>query len=384
MMLDTNKVTCDCGSNDAVNMNYKPVGSENKTRLYFCNDCNSILSKQQTNIIRSRKQRISCDANWGNIRHGKGARLKKNVSFFKDVIPKSYFSNVLDIGSNRGHFINWLINNHDPANIHAIESDVIIYKETPLPTYVKYINNRFENYEYEHNKFSFIYNSHTLEHLENPYTMLKKCHRILMDNGYMFLEVPNTEIIEDKDNLEEYFIDKHNYHFFLNGLKLKLNQIGFDIIKESLNNKYNISFVVKKNKNIIKDLRKSKNNIQEHLKSIKNYEISLKENRKKLKEICKKINNLCSRQKVVIWGCSRILDAALKYGALEKSNIQFIIDNNISNILSEINGLKVFNSSILHEKDIDVVIIMARSSKNEIIESARSFGIRHVFTMDQF
>ena len=37
----------------------------------------------------------------------------------------------------------------------------------------------------------------------------------------MFLEVPNSEVIKNKDNVEEYFIDKHHYHFFYDGLLTK-------------------------------------------------------------------------------------------------------------------------------------------------------------------
>ena len=47
----------------------------------------------------------------------------------------------------------------------------------------------------------------------------------------------------------------------------------------------------------------------------------------------RKINALCSRQKVAIWGCSRIFDATIQYGDLNVNNIQFLIDNNINNIL---------------------------------------------------
>jgi len=383
-MLNTKSFICDCGSHNIIDTHYTPIGSEKETKLFFCRDCNSFLSRSKRIKKMNRKRSISCDANWGNIRHGKGARLKKNISFFYDVIPEASYSNILDIGSNRGHFINWLKNKYNPKRITAIESDSIVYKETKLPFGVKYINNRFENYEFSDN-FSFIYNSHTLEHFENPYSMLKKCYKILRNDGYMFLEVPNSEIINKQDNLEEYFIDKHHYHFFSDGLKLKLKQIGFDIVKESINDQYNISFVVKKNKKSIPEItQENKNNIEDYLKKIKEYEFLLKKNRKKLKETCKKINDLCSRQKVAIWGCSRILDAALKYGELNNTNIEFVIDNNISKILKETNGLEVFSSSVLYERDIDVVIVMARSSKEEIIQSARSYGIRHVFGIEQF
>ena len=377
--------SCDCGNTSVISLNYQPLGSEINANLYHCNDCETILSQRRTLLVKSRKKSISCDANWGNIRHGKGARLSQNISFFDKIISKQCLLDVLDIGSNRGYFVKWLINTHQCKNIYAVESDEIVYKETILPNKVKHINDRFENISFKNNKFTFIYNSHTLEHLDKPYSMLKKCYEILNNNGYMFLEVPNSEIVNDPLNLEEYFIDKHHYHFFPRGLKKQILKLGFEIVKESIDDVYNISFLLKKNKKINNEKKYFENiNKKEKKYCIKSYANTLTNNRKKLEEVCAKINNLCARQKVAIWGCSRIFDASVKYGNLDTKNINYIIDNNISKILDESHGIKIYDNSILKEQDIDVVIVMARSSKKEIVESARSFGVRHVFTMEQF
>ncbi len=384
MMSNTKKITCDCGNTNPKKLNYFPIASEVKAELYFCKNCNSIFTYQKNNKIKTRKQRISCDANWGNIRHGKGARLNNNINFFESLVPENSFLDTLDIGSNRGHFIKWLIKNKKIKNLYAIESDSRVFKETKLPSKVIYKNIRFESYKAEKNKYSFIYNSHTLEHFKSPFSMLKKCFEILKENGFMFLEVPNSEVIKNKDNVEEYFIDKHHYHFFYDGLLYKIKEIGFEVIKDD-NNNYNLTFLLKKNLNKNhKSLRKKIYNFKECAKAIKNYERMLISNRKKLKEKCRKINALCSKQKVAIWGCSRIFDASIQYGGLNVNNIQFLIDNNINNILKSVEGLNIYDKAILHEKDIDAVIVMARSSKKEIINNARDFGIRHVFSIDQF
>ena len=47
-------------------------------------------------------------------------------------------------------------------------------KKTKFPSNVIYKNIRFESYKAEKNKYSFIYNSHTLEHFKSPFSMLKK------------------------------------------------------------------------------------------------------------------------------------------------------------------------------------------------------------------
>jgi SAM-dependent methyltransferase len=50
----------------------------------------------------------------------------------------------------------------------------------------------------ESQSFDFVVSSHTLEHLEDPYTGLKNWWRILKNNGYLVVTIPDEDLYEQK------------------------------------------------------------------------------------------------------------------------------------------------------------------------------------------
>ena len=54
---------------------YKPVNSKRGMSVGVCKDSGLIQSFQTKEKPSKRIQSISCDADWGNIRHGKGLRF---------------------------------------------------------------------------------------------------------------------------------------------------------------------------------------------------------------------------------------------------------------------------------------------------------------------
>ena len=55
--------------------------------------------------------------------------------------------------------------------------------------------------------------SHTLEHLKSPNEIFFKIKSTLKSDGILYIEVPNIEFLKQSDIVEEWFIDKHLYHF---------------------------------------------------------------------------------------------------------------------------------------------------------------------------
>ena len=95
---------------------------------------------------------------------------------------------------------------------------------------VSIIVDRIENLSFSESSFDLAFSSHTLEHLKNPLKHLIKIHNWLREDGVLFLEVPNTEII-GKDYFEEFFIDKHLYHYTPKTLINTLKLASFDAVK---------------------------------------------------------------------------------------------------------------------------------------------------------
>ncbi len=65
-------------------------------------------------------------------------------------------------------------------------------------------------------KFNYIYSSHLLEHLENPQLALTNWWKILDNNGFLILYVPDRDLYEKKKKLPSRFSLDHKYFFTIN------------------------------------------------------------------------------------------------------------------------------------------------------------------------
>lgn len=80
-------------------------------------------------------------------------------------------------------------------------------------------------------KFDFIYSCHVFEHLEDPMKAIEDCFKLLNEEGYFFLAVP--------DKAHQKFLHRHNWAFCKKSLKLWFQQAGFENIKVFLTPPFN-------------------------------------------------------------------------------------------------------------------------------------------------
>ena len=72
----------------------------------------------------------------------------------------------------------------------------------------------------------------TLEHLINPQKFFIKVKKILNANGYLFIEVPDSDFPRF-DQLPDYYVFDHLFHFTEKNLSNMLENHGFEIISIS-------------------------------------------------------------------------------------------------------------------------------------------------------
>jgi len=378
MKLNT-KTECDFCKSESIQEVYTPINSRRKSKVFLCLNCGllqTLYEKKEEEKIVS----ISCDADWGNIRHGKRARIEDNLFFIKKYLNFNEFKNIIDIGSNRGDFVKWAKKFNPRLSITAIEPDISLVDYDNLG--IDIIKKRVEEI-YFNKKYNFIYCSHTLEHLDSVFNFLEICNSILTNKGFIFIEVPNTEIIsQDKNIVEEFFIDKHKFHFTSTVLENIFSASGFCLLKRK-KDRYNLTYIFRKEKN-----RHSKLTIHSTIKKEKDfvsiYSKRLSENRNLLVKVCQqKLNPFMKRQRVAFWGASRIFDALIKYGRLEKKLIFLLVDKFISQILQEVHGIAVKEPEWLKIFEPDVVCILARSSTKSLETVSHEMGFRWVITFDE-
>ncbi len=145
--------------------------------------------------------------------------------------------------------------------------------------------------------YDYIIFADVLEHLKNPDLVLKKCNKILKDNGSILISVPNTahnsiiiNLINDEFRYTNVgLLDNTHLRFFTyKSLKRLINQAGY----ETVNEKYVYSRVGENeidcsysdlDKNIAKFIRlREKGNIYQYVFEIKKAEFFLTANSDKI------------------------------------------------------------------------------------------------------
>jgi 2-polyprenyl-3-methyl-5-hydroxy-6-metoxy-1,4-benzoquinol methylase len=358
------KLICDlCKTTDLL-LIYEPVGSRRNLKVFICESCGLVQSFPKVDHVDERNVAVSGGADWGNIRYGKAFRTNHDLTLLDDVLNISELNNCLDVGSNRGNFINGLYKLNPSIEIWGVEPDKNIMSQNQKNKKLKLINDRVENVELPEGFFDLIYCAHTLEHLKSPRDTLNQLNLTLKEGGHIYIEVPNIEFIEAVDVIEEWFIDKHLYHFSKNVLIQFFENAGFEIIYSSDNSeRENISIIGKKTKlnpsRPVSDLTNNK-------RLVSKYDKTMHSNKNRVIELGNYLNKLASTNKLVIWGAGRIFDNIVKIGGLDTSKVYGLIDKYLPEFISETNGLTIHKPIDLSALNPDFIFICSREYYSEI------------------
>ncbi len=350
-------------------------------RVAVCQQCGLVCSlPQREKAEAARMVTTSSDANWGNIRHGKGLRLKATAQILEQV-PWQQVRRVLDVGSNRGDFVHWLFERKPDAEIEAIEPDERIVNGYRTLAHLSLHPAKLEAVALPANEFNFVYCSHTLEHAASASAMLRQIHAACKSGGWLFLEVPNLEAVTLPEIVEEFFIDKHRFHFNRKHLMAFLQQLGFAVRYEGDDKDiFNITLLLQKVEQAAYDdtLPAFSELARRHEEIIADYAARLRTNRLCLKRVSDNLHAFMARQKVAFWGAGRIFDALVRYGGLQTGKLCCVVDEYLSKILPEIHQVKIREPNYLKSAQPDVIVVLARSSTTEIIAQARRLGFKKI------
>jgi SAM-dependent methyltransferase len=377
------QLTCDFCHSSQLQDCYSVPDSAIGMVIQTCINCGLVQSKQTKPNPVERIVSTSSGATWGNIRHGKGLRLEKAIPIINSMQNWDMVRSILDVGANRGDFIKWILSQKPQTVITAVEPDLrIVEPYENLPS-VNFIGKRFENTELPENSFDLVYLSHTLEHADSASEMLIKILKLLRSGGTLFLEVPNLDIINSQDIFEEFFIDKHRFHFERGNLCAYLRSIGYKIeYGDGDEDQFNITILANKADNMLVSsfnyAPKNQSNFEEQLL---NYKTNLEQNREKLKLASQKIQALISRQKVAFWGAGRQFDALIRFGGIDTSKIKFLVDEHLWKYLKEVHGVTIHRPEELKIYQPQIVVILARGSEDEIARKARRLDIKNVIKL---
>jgi SAM-dependent methyltransferase len=365
---------CELCHHETLSQVYEPERSTRGLKVYLCNHCGLVQSLPRVDRAPRRAAAVSGGADWGNVRYGKAFRtdaamkvLARHANFNNDI-------SLLDVGSNRGSFVKAFLNAAPAAQVLALEPDERVADSCKGLERTDLIVSRLEDAALESGRFDIVHSCHTIEHLAHPQEALADHWRVLKPGGLLVLDAPNIAILDESDIIEEWFIDKHLYHFSARTLIRMVRAAGFDIVEApDASDRTNVLIVARKADKAIRAKDDDVLEVAEAERLISAYGANRARNLAALTAAAADIARMAPR-KVAMWGAGRLFDSLVTHGGFEPAILSALIDKHLKQYVGERHGRALAEPQALAETQPGVVIVMSRGFAQEIADEAKSLA----------
>lgn len=262
---------------------------------------------------------------------------------FSNFISCNQSDKILEIGGSSGSLSKYF-KRYDWSIIDPDEN-------ISLP--INHIKGFFETYDFGDIKFDHIIHSHTLEHVYDPKKFLTTIRNLLVDDGKMYISIPNMKFW-----LDNFFSNtlhfEHTYYIDFRVLENLLELSGFSITA------YQIS-----NHSIFAECCKSE--ISYNIKDFSYVKEIFMNYINKLSLDIKRMNDIIKNESIFIFGANIFTQILINLG-LNSQNILGVIDNDTSKQDNFLYGTSLIIKSpeILKHYHKPILILMAGSYSKEI------------------
>ncbi|MBV9992712.1 MAG: class I SAM-dependent methyltransferase [Alphaproteobacteria bacterium] len=362
--------TCDLCGGDRLKPVYRPQGTTRGITVHLCAACGLVQSLPRSDREKRNPAAVSSAADWGNVRYGKGFRTGQAMEALARHADLSGGIALLDVGSNRGSFVKAFLAAAPNAHVVAVEPDERVAQS--CAGLAELIEARIEDAALESGRFDVVHSCHTIEHLAHPARTLADHHRVLKDGGLLILDAPNIALLASDDIVEEWFIDKHLYHFSAETLARMIEAAGFEIVQQpDPSDRSNLLFVARKSvaARPAADARLA----EEAEDLIARYIATRARNLSALTAVAAEIARLSPRG-VALWGAGRLFDSLVVHGRFNPRALTLLIDKHLKPLVGERHGCMVAAPEALSESQAGVVVVMSRDFAREIAAEAKSLA----------
>ena len=233
-----------CGSSDRSLLFDK--GRHNKVvNNYICNNCGFvfILPRPSTQKHQDLYQEGQFSENARNLSVPDDAKFaaceriaRSRLKILEQELGESLWStktskSLLEVGCGTGDFLRLM--RGCGWDVLGLEPD-LAYTEAVKERYNLPIHNQFiEKFEPE-KRFNLACSFHVIEHVDNPNVFLANIHRLLDDNGYLYLECPSIDRWYGK-TIDFFFWDVHINTFSQKTLEAFLAKNQFQVMSSGWN-----------------------------------------------------------------------------------------------------------------------------------------------------
>jgi len=366
-MLDT----CELCGRDALESAYAPERSARGIGVHICGHCGLVQSLPRADRAPRSAPAVSGGADWGNVRYGKGFRTRIALDAVLRHAPAKSFA-LLDVGSNRASFAKALAAAAPDAAITAVEPDERV--AASAAGCAELIVARIEEAALESGRFDVVHSCHTIEHLAYPSHALRDHHRTLKENGLLVLDAPNIALIGADDVVEEWFIDKHLYHFSERTLTRMVENAGFHIVERpDPADRENLFLVARKSHFAEVPVAGDPGEVDRAYELISSYAAGRAHNIDALAAVAAELAALAGKG-LAIWGAGRIFDSLVVHGRFDPKSIRVLIDKHLRRHVAEMHGCALRGPEALAEAKPGVIVVMSRGFADEIADEARKIA----------
>jgi SAM-dependent methyltransferase len=358
--------SCELCHRSALDPVYKPESSTRGLTIYLCGACGLLQSLPRADRAARAPAAVSGGADWGNVRYGKGFRtqvaldaLRRHCDFADDL-------SLLDVGSNRGSFARALLDAAPQAHLTAIEPDERVASSCAGLPRTHLIQARIENVALESGRYDAVHSCHTIEHLIHPAQTLADHNRTLIDGGILVLDAPNTALLGSDDIVEEWFIDKHLYHFSARTLSRMIEAAGFTILEQpDAKDRSNLLFVARKTGAPAPHVASDLVEVDYATDLMATYIAGRARNMAALTAAAAELVRLAPRR-VAMWGAGRLFDSLVTYGKFDATALTVLIDKHLKAHVGARHGCTLTGPEDLAGANPGVVVVMSRDFATEI------------------
>jgi SAM-dependent methyltransferase len=350
---------------------YKPDSARGLT-VYVCQHCGLVQSGPRVERTGGAKEvAVSGGADWGNVRYGKGFRTSQAMDALKRHADLNATLNILDVGSNRASFARALLEAAPQAALTAVEPDERFAASASGLPRTQVIEARIEDMALADASFDVIHSCHTIEHLANPFAVLHDHARVLKHGGLLLIDAPNIALIGGSDIVEEWFIDKHLYHFSARSLSRMITAAGFSIIEHAdPADAINLLFVARKNGRAGAPPAADLAEVDHADTLIARYQATRIRNLMALGHAAQELRALGPRR-IALWGAGRLFDLLVSEGGFDPSILTLLIDAPLKQHMEARHGVKLSTPQALAATPVDTIVVMSRGFAAEIAAEAK-------------
>ena len=365
---------CELCRHDALEPVYQAEHSNRGLKINLCRHCGLVQSLPRIDRAPRRSAAVSSGADWGNVRYGKGFRTKQALSALQRHMDLSDNLRLLDVGSNRGSFVRAFLENAPSASIVAVEPDERVAESCGEFDRTELITARIEDTELAAEHFDVVHSCHTIEHLAEPARVLADHWRVLKPGGLLILDAPSTAILDADDIIEEWFIDKHLYHFSARTLMRMITAAGFDIVEPpDLTDRENLLIVACKADRGAHIHEPDPLEVAEAERLIAAYGATRARNLSALTAVAAELATLAPRR-LAMWGAGRLFDTLVVHGGFMPQMLAGLVDAHLKAHVPVRHGCELIAPEALGEIHPGVVVVMSRGFADEIATHARQLA----------